>query len=86
MRAGIDVKDVTRASVEQAAATRSLAIDSKRDGEIMKIITVVTLFYLPAMFVTVSSLSISLINGQRVQLMTRDAPGSVRDGNILLEF
>jgi len=51
---------VTRASVEQAAATRSLAIDSKRDGEIMKIITVVTLFYLPAMFVTVRS----SINGQ----------------------
>ena len=59
LRAGIDLKDVTRASVEQAAATRSLAIDSKRDGEIMKIITVVTLFYLPAMFVTVRFSSIN---------------------------
>lgn len=46
---------MTRASVEQAAATRSIAIDSKRDAEIMKVITVVTLFYLPATFVTVGS-------------------------------
>ena len=61
LRAGIDLKDMTHASVEQAAATRSLAIDSKRDGQIMKVITVVTLFYLPATFVTVGS-SLSMLS------------------------
>ena len=59
---------MTRASVEQAAATRSLAIDSKRDAETMKIITVVTLFYLPATFVTVSP---SVI-GKRARADVRD--------------
>lgn len=39
----------------QAAATERLAQESKRDSEIMKTITVVTLLYLPATFVCVSA-------------------------------
>lgn len=38
---------------KQAVATEAIARDAKRDSEIMKTITVVTLVYLPATFVCV---------------------------------
>ena len=41
-------------------ATTQIARDSKRDKEIMKTITVVTMIYLPATFVAVCVLSIYL--------------------------
>jgi hypothetical protein len=43
-----------------AAATRSIAINGEHDAEIMKIITVITLVYLPT-FVAVS-LSLSMLS------------------------
>jgi len=40
------------------SATTQMAKDSRRDNEIMKTITVVTMIYLPATFVAVCALSI----------------------------
>ena len=45
------------------SATTQIAKDSKRDSEIMKTITVVTMVYLPATFVAVCALSIIFISG-----------------------
>jgi len=43
-------------SARQAQSMAVLAYDSKRDSEVMKAITVVTLIFLPATFISVSSI------------------------------
>jgi len=55
LKAGVEMRDLTR-------ATTQIARDSKRDNEIMKTITVVTMIYLPATFVAVCVLSIYFIS------------------------
>ena len=44
-------------SARQAHSMAVLAYDSKRDSEVMKAITVVTLIFLPATFVSVCPIS-----------------------------
>lgn len=49
---GIDMAKMARDNQKQAVATETLARDARHDSEIMKTITVVTLVYLPATFVS----------------------------------
>lgn len=52
-----DMKGLAFSSASQAEATNRLAADARRDSEVMKAITVVTIIFLPATFVSVSNLS-----------------------------
>ncbi|KZV93977.1 hypothetical protein EXIGLDRAFT_767524 [Exidia glandulosa HHB12029] len=51
VRSGVGMYRMGRDNQKQAEATEALARESKRDSEVMKTITVVTLVYLPATFV-----------------------------------
>ncbi|KZV82524.1 hypothetical protein EXIGLDRAFT_657014 [Exidia glandulosa HHB12029] len=51
VRNGVGMYKMGRNNQKQAEATEALARESKRDSEVMKTITVVTLVYLPATFV-----------------------------------
>ncbi|KAJ8508383.1 hypothetical protein ONZ45_g9341 [Pleurotus djamor] len=48
---GIRMRTMAEDNQKQAIATQAIARDTKRDSEVMKTITVVTLIYLPATFV-----------------------------------
>lgn len=64
LRNGDDMYTIALDNQKQAEATEFLARDAKRDGEIMKTITVVTLIYLPATFVCVcAAVALSGISG-----------------------
>ncbi|EJD41576.1 hypothetical protein AURDEDRAFT_169473 [Auricularia subglabra TFB-10046 SS5] len=49
---GVEMATMTKDNKKQAEATEAIARDARRDSEIMKTITVVTLVYLPATFVS----------------------------------
>ena len=52
-----EMKEQATQSARQAHSMAALAYDSKRDSEVMKAITVVTLIFLPATFVSVCPIS-----------------------------
>ena len=56
------MKEQAAQSARQAHSMAALAYESKRDSEVMKAITVVTLIFLPATFVSVRPISCSGID------------------------
>ncbi|EJD41568.1 hypothetical protein AURDEDRAFT_127070 [Auricularia subglabra TFB-10046 SS5] len=59
---GIDMSKMAKDNRKQAKATEELARDARRDSEIMKTITVVTLVYLPATFVSLKEPAQTLLS------------------------
>jgi len=71
------VEGIKRISEENAKQSESMAIvayDTKRDSEVMKTITVVTMIYLPATFTCVRSRTAQIANWD-VQLMISNVDG-----------
>ncbi|EJD41533.1 hypothetical protein AURDEDRAFT_186494 [Auricularia subglabra TFB-10046 SS5] len=66
---GLKMYEIAEDNRKQAEATEAIARDAKRDSEIMKTITVVTLVYLPATFVsTLLSMGIFDFGGGAVRI------------------
>ena len=63
---------IARASKEDSAVMRTIAIESKRDSSAMKTIAILGMLFLPGTFIAVSFQSLSLIDYRRQSLTSID--------------